>query len=86
MFSVCERAMMAYGRTQLHSFLTSALDVGDWSALPPSRFMPKEKVPPPPHCIRVAGFVFFGEQTIYFLVPGVEPSRAELTVVLSLRN
>lgn len=83
--------MMAYGRTQLHSFLTSALDVRDWSALPPSRFMPKEKVPPPParpciHCLRVAEFVFFGVQTIYFLVPGVEPSRTELTVVHSVRN
>jgi hypothetical protein len=30
---------------QLHSFLTSALDGGEWSASRPGRFKPKERAP-----------------------------------------
>jgi hypothetical protein len=30
---------------QLHAFLTSALDGGEWSASRPDRFTPKERVP-----------------------------------------
>jgi hypothetical protein len=30
---------------KLHTFLTSALDVGDWSASRPGRFIPRERAP-----------------------------------------
>jgi hypothetical protein len=35
--------------TQLHAFLTSALDGGEWSATQPVRFTPGERAPPGTH-------------------------------------
>jgi hypothetical protein len=34
---------------QLHAFLTSTGDVGEWSASPPDRFIPRER-DPGTHC------------------------------------
>jgi hypothetical protein len=77
--------MEAYGEeeVQLDSFLTSALDGGEWSASRPGRVLPLPKGPPVPTG-KEAGrapepvWIYRLEEKILSPLPGIEPRRQTL--------
>jgi hypothetical protein len=66
---------MGWEEVKLHSFLTSALDGGEWSASRPDRDLPLGKGPPVP-IVQEAGWAAETRRKILYLCRGSNPGRS----------